>query len=109
MVKAELSQIPLRLAWAITVHKSQGMTLDVVEIDLSKAFERGMGYVALSRVKSLDGIKLMGFNETALEVNPKAIDLEKDFLQQSEETQQYLAELGTSKKKKLQKTFIKSC
>lgn len=109
MVQAEISQIPLRLAWAITIHKSQGMTLDTAEIDLSKAFERGMGYVALSRVKSLDGIKLMGFNETALEVSPKAISLEKDLVRQSEEIQQYLIELGTSKKKKLQKSFIKSC
>lgn len=109
VVKAELSQIPLRLAWAITVNKSQGMTLDAVEIDLSKAFEIGMGYVALSRVKSLDGIKLMGFNETALEVNPKAIDLEKDFLQQSKETQQYMKTLGILRKKTMQKDFIKNC
>lgn len=107
-VKAEISQIPLRLAWAITVHKSQGMTLDAAEIDLSKAFERGMGYVALSRVKILDGIKLMGFNETALEVNLKVIDLEKDLLRQSEETQQHIKTLGTLRKKSLQKDFIQN-
>lgn len=108
-VKAEISQIPLRLAWAITVHKSQGMTLDAAEIDLSKAFERGMGYVALSRVKTLDSLKLIGFNETALEVNPKVIDLEKDLLRQSEKTQQYIKTLGTLMKKSLQKNFIKKC
>ena len=109
VVKAEISQIPLRLAWAITVHKSQGMTLDAAEIDLSKAFERGMGYVALSRVKTLDGIKLMGFNETALEVNSKVISLEKDLLRQSERTQQHIQTLGVLRKKGLQKDFIQRC
>lgn len=77
--KAEIKQIPLRLAWAITVHKSQGMTLDCADIDLSKAFEEGMGYVALSRVKSLDGISLRGFNETALKVSKQAVKLDKRF------------------------------
>jgi ATP-dependent exoDNAse (exonuclease V) alpha subunit len=66
---AKVSQIPLRLAWALTIHKSQGMTLDSAEIDLSKTFEVGQGYVALSRVKSIEGLKLLGFNKKALEVN----------------------------------------
>lgn len=65
-VKAEISQLPLRYAWAITVHKSQGMTLDEAEIDLSRTFVRGQGYVALSRLTSLSGLYLTGFNNEAL-------------------------------------------
>lgn len=71
---ARVSQIPLRLAWAITVHKSQGMTLDAAEIDLSKAFTTGMGYVALSRVRSLSGLYLMGINDLALKMHPEIYD-----------------------------------
>lgn len=74
---AWISQIPLRLAWAITVHKSQGMTLDFAEIDLSMSFTYSLGYVALSRVKSLAGISLKGFNELALKVSEEAIGIDK--------------------------------
>lgn len=70
--RASISQIPLRLAWAITVHKSQGMTLDMAKIDLRKAFVEGMGYVALSRVKSLDSLFLAGINQMALRVSGDA-------------------------------------
>lgn len=69
--RARVTQLPLRLAWAITIHKSQGMSLDSAEIDLSRAFTPGMGYVALSRVRSLDGIFLKGINNTALAMHPE--------------------------------------
>lgn len=72
-------QVPLRLAWAITVHKSQGMTLDAAEMDLSKTFEKGQGYVALSRVKSLAGLNLTGYNSIALEVDDLALKADKRF------------------------------
>ena len=70
--RASISQIPLRLAWAITVHKSQGMTLDAARIDLRKAFVEGMGYVALSRVKNLSNLYLTGINQMALKASEEA-------------------------------------
>ncbi len=70
--RASITQIPLRLAWAITVHKSQGMTLDTAQIDLSKAFVEGMGYVALSRVKNVNSLYLSGLNQMALRVSEEA-------------------------------------
>lgn len=70
--RASISQVPLRLAWAITVHKSQGMTLDAARIDLRKAFVPGMGYVALSRVKNIDNLYLTGINRTALMMSEEA-------------------------------------
>lgn len=75
-VIAEVEQLPLRLAWAITVHKSQGMSLDAAEVDLSRAFTPGMGYVALSRVRSLDGLFLQGFNDMSLKMHPEIYEFD---------------------------------
>ncbi|KAL3683052.1 hypothetical protein R1sor_001074 [Riccia sorocarpa] len=68
---AKRTQVPLSLAWALSVHKCQGMTLDRVETDLSRAFDYGMVYVALSRVKSLQGLRLIGFDPSKIRVHPK--------------------------------------
>ncbi len=76
---AKIVQVPLRLAWAITVHKSQGMSLDAAVMDLSAAFEYGQGYVALSRVRSLSGLYLSGFNERALAVHPQILKKDSHF------------------------------
>lgn len=75
--RASITQIPLRLAWAITVHKSQGMTLDAAKIDLRKAFVEGMGYVALSRVKDINHMYLEGINQMALRVSPLALRIDQ--------------------------------
>lgn len=82
-VRAEVAQLPLRLAWAITIHKSQGMSLDAAEIDLSKSFTPGMGYVALSRVRSLDGLYLAGINRMALQMHPQIYEFDKQLRESS--------------------------
>lgn len=95
--RASIGQIPLRLAYAITVHKSQGMTLDSAWIDLRKAFAEGMGYVALSRVRSLEKLFLLGINKMALSVSGEALALDKVFREKSqkaEEKFQHLLEVA---------------
>ena len=82
-VTAAITQVPLRLAYAITVHKSQGMTLDAAEIDLTKAFVEGMGYVGLSRVKNLDNLYLKGINQRALMVSQEAQRIDAELRERS--------------------------
>ena len=79
MTDAIMTQIPLSLAWAVTVHKSQGMTLDKAECDLGRAFAEGQIYVALSRVRSLEGLFIKSFNINNVKVNRKVVEFYKDF------------------------------
>lgn len=91
--RASITQIPLRLAWAITVHKSQGMTLDAARIDLRKAFVEGMGYVALSRVKNLRNLYLTGINQMALRVSEEASQIDEQLRSKAANDQKRFAHL----------------
>lgn len=105
-IKASVSQIPLRLAWAITIHKSQGMSLDNAEIDLRSAFAYGMGYVALSRVRTLEGISLIGFNPESLRVDPKILEFDQDLKNESFHNELLFKKLKKEEQQKLEEDFI---
>jgi len=107
-VKASVSQYPLRLAYAMTVHKSQGMSMDAAIIDLSKAFEYGQGYVALSRVRRLSGVYLTGLNERALEVHPEILKKDRDFRAASDAARDAFAEMPEAETLLMQKKFVKA-
>ena len=68
------TQLPIKLCWALSIHKSQGMSLDCVKINLKNIFEDGQFYVALSRCRSLDGLYIRNLNWNLVKVNPKALE-----------------------------------
>lgn len=66
-------QVPLILAWALSIHKSQGATLERVKVDLSRVFERGQAYVALSRATSMDTLEVLNFDKSRVEAHPHVL------------------------------------
>ncbi|MFA6018391.1 MAG: AAA family ATPase [Patescibacteria group bacterium] len=106
---ATLRQLPLRLAWAMTVHKSQGMTLDSAFIDLGQAFAYGQGYVALSRVRSLEGLFLGGLNSRALEVDPVVLRNDEIFRTKSLATESAFSSRLAEDRAERALEFIRAC
>ena len=105
-VIATVFQVPLRLAWAITVHKSQGMTLDAAEIDLSKTFEAGQGYVALSRIKTIEGLRLLGLNRMALSIDPLILHIDERIKMASKRAEDAFGALSKEQAESLFDTHI---
>ncbi|MCH9740414.1 MAG: AAA family ATPase [Epsilonproteobacteria bacterium] len=105
---ATVSQIPLRLAWALTIHKSQGMTLDSAEIDLSKTFEVGQGYVALSRIKNIEGLRLMGLNDRALTIDPLTLRIDEPIKKASLKAAEEIENYSEDELEKSHLNYIKS-
>ncbi|KAG8855514.1 hypothetical protein FRB96_007018 [Tulasnella sp. 330] len=76
-VQVSRHQFPLILAWAMSIHKSQGQTLDRVKVDLTRIFEKGQAYVALSRATSLQGLQVLGFDRNKVLAHPKVTEWSK--------------------------------
>lgn len=105
---AHVTQLPLRLAWAITVHKSQGISLDSAVIDLRQVFEFGQGYVALSRVKRLSGLHLLGWNERAFAVHPEVLEKDSEFRDSSQIAENLFAEMNKKDIDAMHTNFLKA-
>ena len=108
-IRAHITQLPLRLAWAITVHKSQGMSLDEAVMDLSDVFEFGQGYVALSRVRRLSGLHLLGWNDRAFQVHPEVLAKDVIFRAQSEQSMNAFDKITKDKIVTKHEQFIRAC
>lgn len=108
-IRAQISQLPLRLAWAITVHKSQGMNLEEAVMDLSGVFEFGQGYVALSRVRRLSGLYLMGWNTRTFQVHPEILSKDENFRLGSNNAETMFFNISPTELQKRQNNFIIAC
>jgi very-short-patch-repair endonuclease/nucleoside-triphosphatase THEP1 len=108
-VKARIMQYPLRLAWAITVHKSQGMSLDEAIVNLGDTFEYGQGYVALSRVRSLEGLYLKSYNAKSLRVSEHISEFDEKIRKDSRFIQEKFQNADKKKLEETQKKFISKC
>jgi hypothetical protein len=88
---AEIKQIPLKLAWSITIHKSQGMTIDKATVDLTADFSNGLSYVALSRVRSIDDLEITNINYDTLKIDNSVIKIDKELQYKSKDIEDKLS------------------
>ena len=109
VARAKIAQVPLRLAWAITVHKSQGMSLDAAVMDLSQVFEFGQGYVAISRVRRLSGLYLLGWNPRTFQVHPDILIKDEVFRLLSDEASRAFEKISKEELSRMHKNFITAC
>lgn len=79
-IRIKIKQLPLRLGWATSIHKSQGMTLSRVSCDLASVFENGQVYVVLSRIKDRDSIHVTSFSKSKIRSHPEAVKFYQDLL-----------------------------
>ena len=108
-VRAKITQLPLRLAWAMTIHKSQGMSLDAAVMDLSQVFEFGQGYVALSRVRRFSGLYLLGYNAQSLRVHPQVVAQDVFFRDQSDKEKASFELMSEKELADVRADFIEAC
>jgi ATP-dependent DNA helicase PIF1 len=107
-ILATITQIPLRLAWAMTIHKSQGMSLDSALMDLSQVFEYGQGYVALSRVRTLEGLHMLGYNDKSLEVHPRVQEEDVSFKESSDAAEYEFHQIRKEELERIHDKYIAS-
>lgn len=107
-VAASFKQYPLKLAYAITIHKSQGMSLDEARIDCGRSFECGQGYVALSRLKSIEGLYIEDINIQALELNKLAKKADVRFKELSDENELLFSKLSVQELSKAHNAYFRT-
>jgi ATP-dependent DNA helicase PIF1 len=79
-IQAERKQVPLILAWALSIHKAQGQTLERVKVDMGRIFEKGQAYVALSRATSQSGLQITGFDVKKVMAHQRVIEFYSDLV-----------------------------
>ena len=99
-VVGEITQLPIRLGWAITCHKSQGMTLDRIEVRMGRAFERGQVYTALSRCRTLDGVFIVGKPNMEAQVKDKDIETFHGYIENGDMPAENISDIEASVKER---------